>query len=154
MSIQDDASRILEYLADFLQDGDNPDERGHYSLTGHGVHEGVSLSPNRINMAAQLLENRGLVEIQYYAGTSPYAFGGISITAEGRAVVDQHRSQKDDVSKELVIVLFAANPDGTSMLALDQEVRISRRRSALQLSDLRFGSNRSGLYGQMIFFRH
>jgi hypothetical protein len=74
-------------------------------------------------MAAQLLENRGLVEIQYYAGTSPYAFGGISLTAEGRAVVDQHRSQKDDVSKELVIVLFAANPDGTSMLALDQEVR-------------------------------
>lgn len=123
MSIQNDASRILEYLADFLQDGDDPDERGHYSLTGHGVHEGVSLSPNRINMAAQLLENRGLVEIQYYAGTSPYAFGGISLTAEGRAVVDQHRSQKDDVSKELVIVLFAANPDGTSMLALDQEVR-------------------------------
>lgn len=140
MSIQNDASRILEYLADFLQDGDDPDERGHYSLTGHGVHEGVSLSPNRINMAAQLLENRGLVEIQYYAGTSPYTFGGISLTAEGRAVVDHHRSQKDDVSKELVIVLFAANPDGTSMLALDQEVRkiMEKIRASALRSQVRF----------------
>lgn len=123
MSIQNDASRILEYLADFLQEGDDPDEMGHYSLTGRGVQQGVSISPNRINMAAKFLENRGLVELEYLMGTSPYDFSGIVLTAEGRALVDGHRSQKDDSSKELVIVLFAANPDGTSMLALDQEVR-------------------------------
>lgn len=123
MSIQDDASKILEYVADFLDEGADPDDRGHYSLTGHGVQNGVGLSPNRINMAANFLENRGLVELDYRLGTSPYDFGGIKLTAEGRAFVDQCRCQKDDASKELVIVLFAANPDGTSMLALDKEVR-------------------------------
>lgn len=135
MAIQNDASKILEYVADFLNEGDDPDERGFYSLTGPDLQHGVHLSPNRINMAANFLEGRGLVELDYHMGTSPYNFGWIKLTAEGRAMVDQHRSQEDDASRQLVIVLFASNPDGTSMLALDKEVRGIVEK--IQASDLR-----------------
>lgn len=98
MPIMEDAGRILAAISEF-EDHPEDSRRGRYNLTGHGVQQGLKLQQNydmnhdRINEAIQLLENNGYVNVRYGAGTSPFKFSGVEVTASGRAQYEQMKEK-------------------------------------------------------------
>ena len=109
MSVKEDASRIVHAIAEFEQVPGDP-RRGRHNLTGPGVQEALKnqqqfeMPPDRINEGVELLESKGLIDVQYYAGTSPFSFGGVELTAEGRVRYEEsiknHGAQPADAAQK------------------------------------------------------
>lgn len=97
MPIEDDAKRVLVALADFGP-SDDDDERGRQSLEGDELVTMTGISANRVNDAVEVLDGRGLVETRRYMGTAPYDFGGVELTARGRAEAERIPRRKESPS--------------------------------------------------------
>ena len=71
--------KVLEALYDAKQD-----ERGKAWVISKDLQEKTRLTPPEINNAVSALNNSGLVELQYYFGTTPFTFSSVTITIRGR----------------------------------------------------------------------
>jgi predicted transcriptional regulator len=75
---------IIEFLS-----GLSRDQVGDAWTTGTEILKGCNFSAADINDAIEVAENRGWVKTRKYLGTTPYKFGGATITPEGRLFLEK-----------------------------------------------------------------
>jgi tRNA A-37 threonylcarbamoyl transferase component Bud32 len=81
--MEEDETQILLVLAAYEQSPGDP-RRGRHALDGNKLHAATQLDPARINDAVALLEQSFFLEVKRFLGTSPFDFGRVELTAQGR----------------------------------------------------------------------
>lgn len=97
MAIDDDASGVLQSLADYEESPNDP-RRGRHALDGDELVRITGLDQDRLNDAVSLLSDSGYVDARRYVGTLPYDFGNVELTPQGRREAERFRSSSDSQS--------------------------------------------------------
>ncbi|MCR4320595.1 MAG: hypothetical protein NUV74_09720 [Candidatus Brocadiaceae bacterium] len=83
MSISENATKLLQFLADYQKKPDDP-QKGLYQLQGEELATKTRLSPVALNDAVSMLEDNDYVQVIKWLGTVPFAFGQVGLTSRGR----------------------------------------------------------------------
>ena len=84
MSILEDATRLLLYMAEYLDEGLEESTRGHYEFDGKELADALAMTPPQLNDSVEILEDNGYVEAVRWMGTAPLRFGQVSPTGSQR----------------------------------------------------------------------
>lgn len=87
-SIEENASRIMGYLASLPREEGNPS-----SSTGAEISNSTDLSPDDTNDAVAILYETGFVDWLKTLGTAPYDFHEVSLTPRGRLEYERALNQ-------------------------------------------------------------
>ncbi len=114
-SIVGDATMVLLYLANYEKEpGDI--QKGHYQFEASELAEGISIEPNRLNDAVDLLEENNYAEVTRTIGTAPFMFHWITLTTRGRIEAERLSNikktdiQKQDQNPQLVEPIISRSP--------------------------------------------
>lgn len=98
-SIEEDATRVLLYMAAFVETDAAAATKGHARWEGPALANAVHLAASRLNDCVEILEANGYVDVLRYLGTRDFTFGTVTLTSRGRVEAEriekQIRSQQD-----------------------------------------------------------
>jgi hypothetical protein len=97
MGIQEDATALLQKLADYQQQLNDPN-RGHYAFSSRELPALTGMEPQRLNDAVQVLEDQGFAEVLRYLGTHPFEFGQVELTPRGRLEAERIDAANQELS--------------------------------------------------------
>jgi DNA-binding MarR family transcriptional regulator len=118
MSILEDATRLLLYMAEHLEEGDEESMRGHYKFDAKELADALSIAPPQLNDSVQVLEDNDYVNVQRYMGTAPFRFAYAAPTSRGRAEAERLRAEQNEAEAAEQAGqrggLGVADPEGTT----------------------------------------
>ncbi len=97
MSIQEDVSRLLLHMAEYLEEGQDESLRGHYSFNGKELADALTMAPSRLDDVVEILESKGYVKVRRGSGTRPFGFAAVSPTSHGRAEAERIRAEEKEL---------------------------------------------------------
>jgi len=107
-SIQENASIILSTLATKSRNS-----MGRIEVSGSELQKLTRLTPAEINDAVTILEESGYVEWLRYLGTTPFVFGGVTLTPRGRYEYERMTEKKTISRTAEVEILRPSIPVGS-----------------------------------------
>lgn len=96
MSILEDATRLLLYMAEYLVEGHDESTRGHYNFDGKELADALAMAPPQLNDSVETLKDNGYAETLRWKGTAPFRFGEVSPTSRGRAEAERLRAKEKE----------------------------------------------------------